>query len=609
MRVLLVCMPFVSVERPAVGVSTLKALLAQRGLECDVLYLSVRLAHRLSRPLYDRIAEGIPFAALAGEWVFTQSLYGAASDPGEGYVAEVLRRRWGLDGDDVDACLEVRSTAESFLREALETTPWAEYDLVGFSSSVAQNLASLALAKRLREAFPSVVIAFGGANWQAEMGRELHLRFPFVDLAFSGDADSSFPAAVEALGARRGLQRVAGLVHRSNGLSVSTGSAGPYRDLDALPVPDHSDFFAALGEWPRARGALPSVPLESSRGCWWGERRPCGFCGLDGDERVFRSKSPSRVVWELRELDARYRGGRLFLVDNVVAPSFLDEVLPMLAVDPPRLPLFFNTRPTLTRDQLSLMGELDVHFQPGIESFSDRVLRLLHKGTDALENVRLLKWCRQYGAIPHWNIVYGVPGETAEDYEAMLDLLPSLTSFVPPRCCGPVSLDRYSPFWEGADRHGFCDLESLAPYRYLYPFPEAALARIAYAFQYVCDPPALPSGIRDELRRRVGDWQRQFTQDALQVHRGDSGELSIVDDRPGARERLIRLDPLEQLVYRSCDDIASVGDVRELAWRALAAEAGEVDRCIEGLVGRRLMARVGERCLSLAVDPPATRGR
>ncbi len=173
MKVLLVCMPFVSVERPAIGVSTLKALLLARGVRCDVMYLNVEFAHLLSRPLYDRISDGIPFAALAGEWVFTPALYGSGAAPDEGYVDDVLLDTWGLEDDDVEIVLEARAMGGRFLRRALEATPWADYDLVGFSSSTAQNIGSLALARLVKERFPSIRIAFGGANWQGEMGLEL----------------------------------------------------------------------------------------------------------------------------------------------------------------------------------------------------------------------------------------------------------------------------------------------------------------------------------------------------------------------------------------------------------------------------------------------------
>ena len=60
-------------------------------------------------------------------------------------------------------------------------------------------------------------IAFGGANWEEAMGVALQREFPFVDLAFSGEADESFPAVIEAR--RRG-----GAVHGIPGVTTSGGN-------------------------------------------------------------------------------------------------------------------------------------------------------------------------------------------------------------------------------------------------------------------------------------------------------------------------------------------------------------------------------------------------
>ena len=71
----------------------------------------------------------------------------------------------------------------------------------------------------------------------------------------------------------------------------------------------------------------------------------------------------------------------------------------------------------LTREQVRLLADAGVrHIQPGIESLSDHVLALMKKGVTGLRNVQLLKWCKEYGIEVDWNILYGFPGETREDY-------------------------------------------------------------------------------------------------------------------------------------------------------------------------------------------------
>lgn len=607
MNVLLLCMPFASAARPALGLSTLKARLQEGGVRCDVAYPNLAFADALGHWEYERIADHMAHKLLVGEWVFTQCLYDPGVDPGAAYIDDVVRPLGRLAANDIDVVLAARAAAPGFLADCLCSFSWAEYEVIGFSSSNAQNIASLALAGMVRRVHPRAVIAFGGANWQGVMGAELLRRFPFVDIAFSGEADLSFPAFLRALAAGRSrpYAGVAGVIYRSPRGARAIASPPDLIDMNELPIPDHSDFFIARSQMRKPRGPLPAVTLETTRGCWWAQRHPCGFCGLDDDERVFRSKRPERVVRELRELGGRYDGGRLHLVDNVVAPEFFSRVLPEVAARPLPMPLFFDVRPSVSLDQLRLVGKIHADIQPGIESFSDHVLGLMGKGTRALENIRLLKWCKSCGVVPHWNLIYGFPGETVEDCQAMLDLLPAISFLSPPDSFGELSLDRYSPFHRAPQDHGFHDLRALTAYAYLYPFPQASLNRIAYAFEHECDPPSLDASQRRVLNDALSSWQRRFTGSALLKVEQEDGSLLLLDERPDATQRRVELDELEQALYCACDDIATGDALHSRFWPAAPRDdslRAAVDQRLASLIRRRLMVTDGDRYLSLAVS-------
>jgi hypothetical protein len=81
-RVLLICMPFAALDRPALGLSLLKATVQRAGHECEVAYLNLDFAVLLGDAGYREITDGLPFSAMAGEWVFADTLWGEAP---EGY--------------------------------------------------------------------------------------------------------------------------------------------------------------------------------------------------------------------------------------------------------------------------------------------------------------------------------------------------------------------------------------------------------------------------------------------------------------------------------------------------------------------------------------------
>jgi magnesium-protoporphyrin IX monomethyl ester (oxidative) cyclase len=63
------------------------------------------------------------------------------------------------------------------------------------------------------------------------------------------------------------------------------------QDLDGLPYPTFDDYFAQLRTTSFAKRVLPALVMETSRGCWWGAKHHCTFCGLNAEGMAFRSKS------------------------------------------------------------------------------------------------------------------------------------------------------------------------------------------------------------------------------------------------------------------------------------------------------------------------------
>ncbi|HVM02225.1 MAG TPA: RiPP maturation radical SAM C-methyltransferase, partial [Acidimicrobiales bacterium] len=604
-RVLLVSMPFGALERPSLGLGLLAARLAGDGVDCDTRYLGFTFAEFAGVAEYLWVAGGLPYTAFAGDWAFTASLYGPRPDADASYVDEVLRGEWGLDDDAVRRLLRLRAYCEPFLDHCLGAVPWARYGVVGFTSTFEQNIASLALARRVKHAHPGVTVVFGGANWEGSMGEELHRRFPFVDVVCSGEADESFPALVGALAAgRRDLGAIPGLVWRDGAATRVNGPARPVEDLDALPVPDFDPYFRELEASPAGGSLAPSLLVETARGCWWGARSHCTFCGLNGGAMGFRSKSAGRALAEVRALAERHGIGRVNVTDNILDMRYFRTLLPMLAGEGLGVRLFYEVKANLTHAQvrqLALAGVEEV--QPGIESMSDHVLALMRKGTTALRNLQLLKWCREFGIRADWNVLYGFPGETAGDYRDMVALLEPATFLDPPTAYGPIRLDRFSPYHDDPAAFGMVAVRPMRPYRHLYPFPPASLDRIAYYFEFdygdgrEADAYAAPA---IELVRR---WMAEGRRGELWAFTGPGGDVVVDDRRPGS-ECTTRLSGWRAAVFSACDRAQPLADVAGLA-AGLGVGAAELAGFLGTCVRRRLMLVRGGSCLALPVHRPA----
>lgn len=608
-RVLLVHMPWGALERPALGLSLLEAGLAQRGLPCKTLYLNLRLADRLGASTYGWITHDLPHIAFAGEWLFTEALYGANPARDAAFVQHILRDTWRLSEADTTRLLQARAAIDSFMAEAQEAVEAEAADLVGFTSTFEQNLASLALAHRLKARRPALLTAFGGANWEGVMGQTLHRSFPFVDLAFSGEADESFPAAIQVLAQHpqagtardQALMGIPGLVfRRHDGSTAATGSAAPIHTLDTLPTPNFEPYFTARLTSPAAQDVPPVLLFEASRGCWWGAKSHCTFCGLNGHAMGYRSKSAPRLLAELDDLFTRWPCPTVEAVDNILDMGYFHTVLPALEQRSPPGPVFFEVKANLRRHHVAQLARAQVlRIQPGIESLSNHVLNLMRKGTTQLRNVQLLKWCREYGVSVDWNLLYGFPGETDADYEEMLTLLPRIAHVQAPGACGPIRMDRFSPYFNEPERFGLTHVRPLPVYRSLYPAltPEA-LAQVANYFEFDYRPGFEPSQRAHEVAA-LAETQRSAGAAAgnLQALPHTDGGLVVRDTRALARQQIARFDRRERCILERIDEVASVPQVCRALEQQFSGERFQertVQAFLEHLVEVELALREGQ---------------
>jgi ribosomal peptide maturation radical SAM protein 1 len=602
-RVLLISMPYGSLERPSLGLGLLQAQLQRDGTPCDTRYLAFAFADAIGVEQYVWLSRELPYTAFAGDWLFTEALYGPRPQADAAYIEAVLRREWRLDDAAIARLLALRGSCQPFLEHCLGAVPWERYDVVGFTSTFEQNIASLALARQLKARRPELFVVFGGANWEGAMGRELHRRFPCVDAVCSGEADHSFPALLATLDHGRSPAGVRGIVYRRDGRSVATGPAPLVRDLDALPIPDFEP-------WMRDRkassaGAMaPTMLLETGRGCWWGAKSHCTFCGLNGGSLAFRAKSPERALTEIRDLRERYGVEFFSAVDNILDMGYFRTLLPRLAAEPPGMTFFYEVKANLSAEQVALLAAAGVTtIQPGVESLSDHVLKLMRKGSTALQNVQLLKWCREHGVRPEWNLLYGFPGETAQDHADTLAMMDAIWFLDAPSGYGPVRLDRFAPYHEDPAAYGMTNVRPMAPYRYLYPFGRESLEQIAYYFDYDHHDPGHRLPEPGPLVERVRRWMADERRGTLRLLHDGQGSL-VVDDRPPAGRRGLRLHGWQVAAYDACDRVRTrdgLARMPELARVGADQLTGFLDAC----VAQRIMVRNRDQYLSLAVATPA----
>jgi ribosomal peptide maturation radical SAM protein 1 len=617
--VLLVSMPFGSAFAPSLGLSLLKAGLTRVGLSSRVRYFSIQFAETVGRAFYQGIAQdGRPRTReLAGEWIFSRGLFDWSEQDEQNYLNQILfdRGAWTLHSEVTPISpalarriLGARAQVEPFLNACLQEVLRDQPKIVGFTSIFQQHVASLALARRIKSACPGVFIVLGGANCEGVMGAETVRQFPFVDAVVSGEGDQVFPALVQRVLGGRSVVGLQGVRTRES-VPVEFDqarfpTAPPIRTLDELPYPDFEDYFEQFQVSKYGREWQPNLFFETSRGCWWGEKMHCTFCGLNGATMSYRSKSPGRALDELTALAKQYPGCDIQVVDNILDMSYFKTFVPELAGRRLDLTLFYETKSNLKKDHIRLLRAAGIRsIQPGIESFSDAVLALMRKGVSGLQNIQLLKWCKELGVEPSWNLLFGFPGEPPEEYVRMAKFVPLLTHLRPPDSMCMVRLDRFSPNFFDAGKLGLVDVEPVASYRHVYQLPEPAIANLAYYFTFQYREPRDVASYTRSLEKATLVWRRAGPQSELFAVDVDE-RLLIWDLRPISRQPLLVLSGLDRVLYQACD---AACDVRQLVKVAAdqglgSADIAEVSDRLEPLVAQGVLLHEGSRYLALAIS-------
>jgi ribosomal peptide maturation radical SAM protein 1 len=318
---------------------------------------------------------------------------------------------------------------------------------------------------------------------------------------------------------------------------------------------------------------------------------------------AFRSKSAGRALDELTSLSDRHPGHTVVATDNILDMRYFKDLVPALAARPRGPELFYEVKANLKKDQLRLLRAARIRrIQPGIESLSDPVLKLMRKGVDALQNIQLLKWCKELGIEPSWNVLWGFPGEPPGEYERMASLIPLLTHLRPPNCSGMIRLDRFSPNFDDASRLGFEDVTPLPPYRYIYRLPAEALANLAYFFTFRYRQPRDVKGYVARVAAELRRWRRRWpTDDLFSVDTGDC--LLLWDLRRVGHAVLTMLRGVDRILYQACDCASDLGRLVEHLEQGAVGRLspGTVEGRLQPLVERGLLVRDGSRYLALAV--------
>ena len=442
--------------------------------------------------------------------------------------------------------------------------------MIGFSCLFDQTIASIALAKIVKEYNPNIFIVLGGYAVDGIIGEQLIKSFSFIDCIAFGAGECLIEDLAKASIDNTLLDKIPNICYRkkNNDTVYYLTNSNNNFNINESPIPNYDDFVSDIDELSlnhQVDIAWHSIPIQTSCGCWWGERHQCVFCGINDRSIKYNYKKSEIVLSHITELYKKYNKYIFFISDYILPYSFYKTLLPKLAkVNNQNGHLF-----TFTCEIKANVKE--IHFyklkkagfkevQPGIESFSSNILKKMNKGVTTIQNIYCLMLGIKYSIVIRYNILFAFPDDEVSDYEEMLKVIPLLYHLHPPTNLTHLGITRDSPLQRHGKKFGLKQ-----PYkyhsRYDLLFSKSFLERYNFDLNNYCFYFEYPFEKSKEIQTQYGYLHYQFNywienhiKRKVQLYYKNSRKgIVFFDGRYNKSSKQMIFDQIISKVYKVCE--------------------------------------------------------
>jgi ribosomal peptide maturation radical SAM protein 1 len=609
-RIALVSMPWHNPFIPSIQLGALKAYVEREAAEwtVDTFHYYLEMEEIIGLKAARQISE----QSFMGEAVFASLLFPQKRDDILLFLEE--EKSGNPELAHIDFAADVIEPMSMAAQRRAASVDWSQYGCIGFSLVFGQTMASMLMAKLIKQRAPDSLIVAGGPSCTGEVGAGLLRLFPQLDLVVNGEGElpliqlirqlETGPPHPEDIAAILSRESPRGRLMMLNQL----------RDLDDLPTPNYASYFATADALVTRRIIYGNValPVESSRGCWWDRSahdpmRSCSFCNLNLHWNGYREKSVKKFADELRSL-ARGHGVRdILLVDNILRHSEVEALCTEILALGQDLRIGIEARVSVKPAEMVALRKAGVvYIQFGIEALSTAILKLIYKGTSCIQNIQAMKFCDRFGIENISNLITYHPGVGVD---ALLETLRNieLVSCFRPLSCSRFTLSYQSPIYKNPSAFGVNNVRNLETLNRC--FPDEVCERLFWLDKsFDVDSPPEVTRLWQEVQSAVGRWKQLFDGQTSRYRvpslllYEDTGERLAITDYRTTPPRLLRLDRDARAIYLACEEARTIPQIQNCCPELPEPEIAER---LDDLVQQRVVFHEARQYLSLAIpaDP------
>lgn len=326
-----------------------------------------------------------------------------------------------------------------------------------------QVIPAMQCARIIKELFPQIHVTLGGPFGTIHL-RDLQNRhfFKYIDSIILDEGEEPLVALHHVLSQEIPVfQDVPNLLWCNPAGEVIRNPSTTFVDLDRIPAPDYRS--CQLNRYRDANTMQLTVRL--SKGCYW---KRCAFCRVTLSLcRNYSQPDADTVYRSLCEVIDSTGVTNYLFSDESCAPEILEEISERLCADKRTITWTFHTRidqKRLTRHRVEKFRKAGcTGFTVGIETFNDRLLKLMNKGITEKEIERVLYDLK--GILPiNAYMMVGLPTETEEEYTRSFQTLQRFkeNGLVASMHYSLFYLASGSPMWQRPERYGISKIEDLS---------------------------------------------------------------------------------------------------------------------------------------------------
>ncbi|MCX5692598.1 MAG: radical SAM protein [Candidatus Omnitrophica bacterium] len=399
--ILLVKLPPWEVNFPPLGVAYLSAYLERHDMEVKVLDLNLEIYKNISPEIRDA-------------WKNNDYFY------------------WQTD--------KMRGEFENMISWIVDRILSFETKVVGFSMTISSCNLFKDIIVKLKNASPEKIVVVGGpfTAWKEFRG-SLGINKNFVEYFVIGEGEVALHQILRHInrnGEHADIKLPEGfLVWKDDPSDYTVCVQGPaILKLDEIPFPTYNGFD--IDSYDRR-----FISILGSRGCV----RRCSFCNdtvMWG--KPFRLRSPENIVEEMKYCVNKYKTEVFKFCDLMLNGSidFITRLSELLIKEDLRVYGPGSYPRVVWHGQVAVRKDMDFSLfkkmmesgftvaSVGVESFSNKVLRLMNKGYVADEAVQFLRYHKEAGIEVQINTIVGFPGETEDDLKETMDYIKKASPYI-----------------------------------------------------------------------------------------------------------------------------------------------------------------------------------